>query len=116
VQKKISSVYVKCREAGMTDYQSKLVLGLIDHESAGTWDENTVGDSGCSHGIGQWNACVGRIAPATFSEQVDLIVTEMKDKFQKYDNNIAITKHNCPACSGAINYTYKVIKSSNQFK
>ena len=105
-----------CRDSGMTDEQSKLVLGLIDHESAGTWDENTVGDSGCSHGIGQWNACAGRIAPKTFDEQAQLIVTEMQDKFNKFNNNIAITKHNCPACNGTINYTLKVIKSSKQFQ
>ena len=100
----------------MTDYQAKLVLGMIDHESAGTWDENVVGDGGCSHGIAQWNACVGRIAPETFDGQVDLIVDEMREKFSLYDDLIAVTKHNRPVSNVVTAYTYKVIKSSNLFK
>lgn len=100
----------------MTDYQAKLVLGIVDHESAGTWDENVVGDSGCSRGIAQWNACVGRIAPKTFGEQADLIVSEMKEKFDKYDDLIAVTKHNRPVSNTVTAYTYKVIKSSNLFQ
>lgn len=104
----------------MTDYQSKLVLGLIDHESAGTWNENTSNclnpAKECSTGIAQWNQNAGRYAPDTFEEQVELIVREMKEKFDKYDDLIAITRHNQPSAYYQTQYTNKVILSSKQFK
>lgn len=117
VQAKIAYVDQINIDLGLTDHQRKLVLGLIDHESAGTWSETIKGDNGCSTGIGQWNACPGsnRHAPKTFNEQAQLICKEMKDKFDRFPDEIAVGKHNAPAWSSNPRYTAKVIKSSKLF-
>lgn len=117
VQAKIAYVDQINIGLGMTDKQRKLVLGLIDHESAGTWSETIKGDNGCSTGIGQWNACPGsrRQAPKTFNEQAQLICTEMKAKFDEFPDEIAVGKHNAPAWDSNPRYTAKVIKSSKLF-
>ena len=119
VQKKIAYVYTEAKANGFTDNQAKLLLGLIDHESIGTWDENISNcgnpEKECSIGIAQWNKNAGRYAPETFEEQVALIIKEMKIKFDLHTDLIAITKHNCPACNYILPYTNKVITSSNLF-
>lgn len=102
-------------EAGFTQDQMRLVLGLIDHESGGTWSETAKGDQGCSIGIAQWNKCVGRIAPKTFEEQANLIVQEMARKFAEFSDLVAVSKHNAPAWDYNTNYVNRVVKSSKLF-
>lgn len=115
MQSKIRLVQDKARDVGMDETQVKLLLGMIDHESGGTWDENVTGDGGCSRGIAQWNKCAKRIAPETFNEQVDLIVEEMDKKFREFDNPRAVSKHNGPALDFIPEYYSKVLVSSEQF-
>jgi len=95
-----------------------LTLGLIDHESAGTWDPNIVNRTTkeYSTGIAQWNQYAGRYAQPGFNAQAKQIVDEMKQKFDKYNDTVAVTRHNCPACNHPIAYTSKVLKSAEQFK
>jgi uncharacterized protein YeaO (DUF488 family) len=101
----------------MTSNQIKLTLGLIDHESAGTWSPTIVNHTAkeYSTGIAQWNQYAGRYAQEGFEAQAQQIVDEMSDKFKKYSDLIAVTKHNCPRCNNQIAYTAKVKASSNQF-
>lgn len=116
-QEKVKKVYTLARSEGMTIEQSTIVLGLIDHESAGTWDENVKGDNGCSKGIAQWNKCVGRVAPKTFEEQAQKIVDEMAEKFSKHNIRKAISLHNAPGYKGEMTvYVNKVLKSTSLFK
>jgi len=116
VQNKIHYVDQLAVNAGLDLDQRKLLLGLIDHESAGTWSETVVGDNGCSTGIGQWNACAGRLAPETFEKQAELIVAEMADKFSSNTNEWAVSKHNAPYGSYKTSYVNKVITSSKNFQ
>ena len=88
-------------------------IALIDHESAGTWDENTVGDSGCSVGLAQWNHCVGNYGPEDFDGQVTQIGQEMLTRFQEFSIEIAIGKHNAPALDTISGYTESVKASKN---
>lgn len=115
IQKKIEYVNKLARQNNLTDEQIKLVLGLIDHESGGTWDETVKGDHGCSVGIAQWNKCVGKIAPQTFEKQAELIVAEMTDKFSQFTDLVAVSKHNAPAWDYNANYVNRVVKSSKMF-
>ena len=115
VQKKIRHVQDLAMSAGYTSAQIRLLLGLIDHESAGTWDEKVVGDGGCSIGIAQWNKCAGNIAPTTFEEQAKDVVQRMKAKFEAHSDDIAIGKWNAPAWSSNPAYVKEVRESSLLF-
>jgi len=115
VQEKIHYVDSLAIQSGLDLEQRKLLLGLIDHESAGTWSETIVGDNGCSIGIAQWNNCVGNIAPNIFEEQAQKIVNEMVDKFSQNSNLWAVSKHNAPYGSYRTTYVNKVIESSKLF-
>lgn len=115
VQTKIAYADQTFRAMGMTDEQVLWTLALIDHESAGTWSETVKGDAGCSTGIAQWNACVGRKAPSTYEGQVKLIGEEMLKKYQEFEIEIAVGKHNAPAWDTNYNYSNKVKNAKNNF-
>ncbi len=102
----------------LTCRQTKIVEGLIDHESAGTWSETVKGDGGLAKGIAQWHVSSGRSAAPTYEGQVKQIIKEMKLKFARYPEELAITAHNCPRCAArgqTTPYTANVYLSANQF-
>ena len=116
VQVKICTVYRLARAYALTANEALAVVGLIDHESAGTWSPTVRGDGGCSIGIAQWNSCVGRRAPASFEAQARLIITEMRDKFAANPLNHAICLHNSPAGRCNRDYVAKVLAAKAQFE
>jgi hypothetical protein len=100
VQSKIRYLQESCYKIGMNQEQVRWTLALADHESAGTWSPTVKGDRGCSTGIGQWNACAGsnrKPRSLIFEDQADQLCEEMKAKFDLFDIETAIGKHNAPA-------------------
>ena len=97
----------------------------IDHESAGTWDEDIVGDSGCSLGLAQMYWCpnnwkvYNRVSGQSWEKQVDEYVKRFVGYLEKTgDIKLAIVWHNRPASASrgiVTNYYYKVIKSQHAF-
>lgn len=96
VQEKIRTANSILYELGMSSEQVHWIIALIDHESAGTWDENVVGDYGCAVGIAQWNNCVGNYGPKDFNGQVKQVGEEMMTRFYFFPLEIAVGKHNAP--------------------
>lgn len=116
VQAKIKSLQEICYSKGMTQEQVLWTTALVDHESGGSWNEKEKGDGGCSIGIGQWNKCVGRIAPPTFNNQADLICSEMKQKYDRFGIKTGVGKHNAPAWNSNPKYLKRVERSTHEFK
>jgi hypothetical protein len=113
VQAKIEYADKYFRSIGMTDEQVLYTLGIIDHESGGTWSETTVGDHGCSIGIAQYNTCAGNFPAKTYEGQVEQVGKEMLARYQKEPLLKAVIHHNMP--SWDVNPKYEArIKASIQ--
>jgi len=118
-QDKVCTVYKIALAKGLTPHQIKYgIIGLVDHESAGTWSPTVKGDNGCSTGLGQWNACPGsrRKAGKDFIAQAHQIVDEMADKIAKHPLRLAICLHNSPAGRCNKGYVDLVVEAGNQFR
>ena len=102
---------------GMSTEQVMWTTWLVDHESAGTWSPDVIGDNGCSKGIGQWNSCPGSDRHATdgFDAQVLQIGEEMLAKYKTFPIKTAIGKHNAPAWDYNAGYILKVESAGKNF-
>ena len=107
----------KAYESGMTQSQVKWLTGMVDHESAGSWDENIKNHTAKEHsvGIAQWNLYAGRKAPSTFEAQVDLVIEELGARFKNETIESAIGHHNMPNWDSNPVYVGKVRKAMEQF-
>jgi len=115
VQEKIRTANGILYGLGMSSEQVHWVIALIDHESAGTWDENVTGDNGCAKGIAQWNNCVGNYGPKDFNGQVKQVGEEMMTRFYFFPLKIAIGKHNAPNWDSNPRYVSKVEATTKIF-
>ena len=115
LNKKIEYFQEQAYSKDYSEEQVKWMVALIDHESAGSWDENIIGDSGKSRGIAQWNKYAGRIAGKTYEDQVEQFLNEFKPYVDKFDIKVAVGKWNAPAWDSNPAYIAKVKNSMINF-
>lgn len=92
------------RTAAIYGVPWQVVWGIINHESAGTWDPKVVGDQGNSHGLAQIyqpaHPEVSRSQAEDPGFAIQFIARNLATNFAKYhDWSLAVLAHNSPAAA-----------------